>query len=106
MNDYEAGNPSSLFFPRGPAPPTMGMRDPAQAGPSPPVGQEAPQDHEQARASAYATIAANPASEEAHAAREVLARLPKIQVGGGLGPGSVEQPDQTMMIANYMRGIR
>ena len=87
-------------------PPEPQFRDPAQAGPAPPVGQAPPVDHDRVRADAYATIAANPASEEAHAAREVLARLPKVAVGGGLGPGSVEEPDHTMMVANYMRGMR
>ena len=93
--------------PTGPAPATIGHRDPAQAGPAPPLGQAPPVDVERQRADAYALIAANPASEEAHAAREVLASLPKIQVGRP-APGSVEdEPDHSMMLAQYMtRGMR
>lgn len=83
------------------------MRPPMQGGPAPPVGDQPPQDHERMRADAYATIAANPASEEAHAAREVLARLPKINIGRGTGAAEpAEEPDHTMLLAQYMRGMR
>jgi hypothetical protein len=93
--------------PTGPAPDTTGGRDPMQGGPAPPLGPAPPpEDPEQVRARAYATIAANPASEEAQAAREVLARLPKIHVGRQQ-PGSVDpEPDNTMLLAQYMRGMR
>lgn len=105
MNGYE---PADVFYPvpKGPAPETLGMRPPAQAGPAPPVGEMPHMDHERMRADAYATISANPASEEAHAAREVLARLPKIQVGRGTGAEEQPEPDHAMMVAQYMRGMR
>jgi hypothetical protein len=63
-------------------------------------------DVERLRADAYATIAAAPASEEAHAAREALARLPKVQVGAPMAGSVDEEPDQSMLIAQYMRGMR
>lgn len=61
---------------------------------------------EQLRAQAYATIAADPAGDAAHDAREFLASLPKIQVGQP-SPGSVEpEPSHDMLVAQFMQGRR
>lgn len=103
MNDGFRGG----FFPMptGPAPVTPPARDPMQGGPAPPVGPAPQEDPEAVRARAYATISADPASEDAHAAREVLARLPKVNLQRPQ-PGSSEEPSQSALVAQYMRGMR